>query len=236
MPFDPTGDAWRRRIDALLAKAESTEFGLEAEALIAKAHELMVRHSISESMLGTGAAEVSLCPVSIGAPYASAKSSLLAGIATANCCRVVFSTTGRGPQRGALIGRDTDRQNTLAMYAWLSLYAFDAMMSASIPPWETPRRFRHGFLLSFAVRIGERLTQASDEVSRSGEFGAAGLVLSSRADAVDSFMAARFPRLGRLTRTASSASGAQGGRAAADRAALGSRIGASALGELPAGS
>ena len=232
MPIDPVSDAWRRRIDALLAKAESTEFGPEAEALIAKAHELMVRYSISESVLGTGADDVSAVPVDIGAPYASAKSSLLGAIASANCCRVVLFTTGRGAQRGVLVGRDTDRHNALAMYGWLSLYAVEAMTSRPVPATETPRRFRHAFLLSFAVRIGERLRQRTDAVSRSGR--ASSLVLSDREDAVDTFMAATFPRLSRLTRTATSSAGAASGREAADRAGLGSRIGANGAAELPA--
>jgi hypothetical protein len=39
------------KIEALLRKAESTNFGPESEALIAKAHELMARYSIEEAML-----------------------------------------------------------------------------------------------------------------------------------------------------------------------------------------
>src|SRR5581483_4509845 len=39
-------DALHRRGRGLLAKAESTEYGPEADALLAKAHELMARHSI----------------------------------------------------------------------------------------------------------------------------------------------------------------------------------------------
>lgn len=233
MPVDPSTDAWRRRIDALLAKAESTPFGPEADALIAKAHQLMVRCSITESVLGEADEDITCSPVTIAAPYASAKSSLLGAIASANSCRIVLFTTGRGPQRGVLVGRDADRHNTLSMYGWLSLYAVEAMMSAAMPAWETPRRFRHAFLLSFAVRIGERLRRATEDVERSGTAGSSSLVLRSRSDAVDSYMAARFPTLSRLTRTATSATGVRSGRDAADRPGLGGRIGAGGIGELP---
>ena len=233
MPVDPLTDAWRRRIDALFAKAESTEFGPEAEALIAKAHQLMVRFSISESMLGDAEEGVSASSVNVPAPYASAKSSLLGAIADANGCRVVLFTSGRGPQRGVLVGRDTDRHNTLAMYAWLSLYATEAMSSAAMPAWETPRRFRHAFLLAFAVRIGERLRRATDEVARSGFGGSTSVLLRHRSDALDDYMASAFPRLSRLTRTATSAAGVASGRQAADRAGLRDRIAGAVAGELP---
>lgn len=235
MPPDPVTDAWRRRIEALLAKAASTPFGPEADALIAKAHQLMVRFSISESMVGDVEEDIAPWPVSIEAPYASAKSSLLGAIASANSCRFVLFTTGRGAQRGVLVGRASDRDNTLVMYAWLSLHATEAMMSAPVPSWETPRRFRHAFLLAFATRIGQRLRQATDDVGRSGVGGSTSLVLRCRSQELDDYMAAAFPRVGRLTRTATSAAGASSGRQAADRAGLGVRIAPRSVGELPPG-
>ena len=39
------------KVRALLAKAESTTFEAEAEALFAKAHQLMVRNAIDEAVL-----------------------------------------------------------------------------------------------------------------------------------------------------------------------------------------
>jgi hypothetical protein len=42
MSTDQSTDAWMRRIDALLAKAASTEFPEEAEALLAKAQSLRI--------------------------------------------------------------------------------------------------------------------------------------------------------------------------------------------------
>ena len=236
MVEDPVAEAWRRRIDALFAKAESTPFGPEAEALIAKAHQLMVRYSISEAMLGEQTVEdIAPWPVTVGAPYASAKSSLLGAVASANACRAIWFTTGRGPQRGVLVGRATDRSNTFTMYAWLVLFAQEAMGSAAVPRGDTPRRFRHAFLLSFAARIGDRLRRATDAVRDSSAAGASGLVLQSRKDALEAFVAATYPTLSRLTRTATSAAGARSGRDAADRAGLGTSITTSGSPALPPG-
>ena len=48
------GDRALRRIRGLLAKAESTDFPEEAEALTAKAQELMTRHAVDAALLEAG--------------------------------------------------------------------------------------------------------------------------------------------------------------------------------------
>ena len=82
------------RVRGLLAKAESTTFPDEAEALTAKAQQLMTRHAIDRAMIepdgGPGAAPSSR-RLGIDDPYASAKSHLLHHVAAASNCRVVFS-------------------------------------------------------------------------------------------------------------------------------------------------
>jgi len=82
------------KVRALLAKAESTTFPEEAEALSAKAQELMARHSIDEAMVGAAEgfpdapAGVRL---PVDEPYAGAKSILLSVVASTNRCRAVWS-------------------------------------------------------------------------------------------------------------------------------------------------
>ena len=44
-------ETWVSKVQALIAKAESTEFPDEAEAFMAKAQELMTRHAIDLAML-----------------------------------------------------------------------------------------------------------------------------------------------------------------------------------------
>src|SRR3546814_13183034 len=87
----------------MLAKAESTQFPAEAEALLAKAQELMSRHAIDEAMLqsaGRAASDaVTTTVVVTTAHYAGAKASLLGAIAAANHCRVIMQTGGGGERR-----------------------------------------------------------------------------------------------------------------------------------------
>jgi hypothetical protein len=88
------------RVRALLAKAESTEFPEEAEALTARAQELMSRHSIDEALLAATAArqsgkagpgsQASGCRLFVDSPYEAAKAMLLDVIAKANRCRAIW--------------------------------------------------------------------------------------------------------------------------------------------------
>ncbi len=226
---DPTrrGDsAWLARVQALLAKAESTDFPDEAEALVAKAQDLMARHAIDHALLDRAAgspSRVITATVRIEAPYATAKASLLGAVAYANSCRCVSSGGG---DRGLchLVGHDTDVANVEALYASLSLQAVRAMLSAPVPAGDTARRFRHAFLLAFAARIGQRLDDVSQrvrlEAERSRGAGTA-LVLADRSAEVDRALSEAFPRLRRARYTSSSSAGHVSGRRAADQARLG---------------
>lgn len=77
------------RIRALLAKAESTEFPEEAEALSAKAQELMTRFSLDQALLEATAPQqvaptASAIRMWLDAPYVKAKSRLVSAVARAN--------------------------------------------------------------------------------------------------------------------------------------------------------
>ena len=230
---NPTSDAtWANRIQALLTKAESTaaEFPEEAEALLAKAQELMVRHAVDEAALTaagrTSTDRVVSDSVTIEAPYASAKASLLGAVGRANDCRVVMSTTGDGAQRCTVVGHQSDLGNVRSLFSALSLHAVRTMLRAEVPSHDTPRRFRRAFLLAFAARIGERLVTAADAVrdearrqDRRGD-GVA-LVLADRAAAVETAFREAFPYVRSTRLTSSSVAGHSSGRRAADTASLG---------------
>ncbi len=221
-------ETWLHRVTALLAKAESTDFEEERDALFAKAQELMARHAIDDAMLaarGRGASEtVESEVVVISAPYASAKSALLGAVACANQCRVVRGSGGAGTQRCVVFGHPADLAGVRTLYAALSVHAVRAMLRAPLPPNDTPRRFRHSFLIAFTSRIGERLRASAASARQEAEATAGpgvGVVLASRSKAVSDAVSLAFPRL-RFTRVSSSSSaGASHGRAAADRAGLG---------------
>ena len=80
------------KIRALLAKAESTEFTEEAEALSARAQELMAKYSIDHALLAAGAGrkdEPASRRLPVDNPYEGPKAQLLGEVARANRCRAV---------------------------------------------------------------------------------------------------------------------------------------------------
>ncbi|SDO51043.1 Protein of unknown function [Streptomyces sp. cf386] len=154
------------RVRALLAKAEATGFPEEAEALTAKAQELMARHSIDEALLaGSGHARKDApgaCRIGVEPPYEQAKAVLLDAVATANHCRAVwnepfgFST---------VIGFEADLEAVELLYTSLLVQAQTAMAKAEAAQRAGGRKrtktFRQSFLAAYAHRIGTHLTAAA---------------------------------------------------------------------------
>jgi hypothetical protein len=231
MHHDPIPDAMAERIAALLDKAESTSYPEEADAFLAKAQQLMARHAIDEAMLDAARGstdEITQVDLTIVAPYASAKSVLLGAVAASNRCRVVSASRPGGRVVCTMVGFETDIRHARSLYLSLSHQAVRFMLDAPLPPGDTPRRFRHSFLLAYAQRIGERLREADrvahDEATSEQLAQASGrsvsLVMASREARVDRALRDAFPGL--RTRRVSSSSGAghRSGRAAADRSSL----------------
>ena len=230
----PRSDQLLDRVRALLAKAERTEFPDEADALMAKAQELMARHSISDAMIrsrdrGTTAEAVTSRRFTVDAPYASAKRTLLGSVAAANSCRTVFLGDGAGGSKTCQVfGHPSDLTMVETLYTSLSVQATRAMLAAPVPPGDTARRFRHAFLLAFAPRVGHRLHEASRAARAEAEAEAqsgdsVSVVLAGRDAAVDRALRQEFPRTRSTRSTATSGAGWQSGRRAADMAGLGQR-------------
>jgi hypothetical protein len=214
-----------RRIRALLAKAESTEFAEEAEALTAKAQELMTRHAVDAALLDTGAAragiEVGTRRVHVADPYVRAKMQLLAAVAEANDVRLVwYQKLGIAN----LVGGRSDLDAVELLFTSLLLQVAQGLSAAERQAGQRPaaRAFRRAFLLGYAHRIGERLQTARREATASAaaERGVDLLpVLRSRREAVETAVAELFPRV-RTNRSRASvdSGGWYAGRAAAERA------------------
>jgi Protein of unknown function (DUF2786) len=222
------------KIRALLAKAESTEFAEEAEALSARAQELMAKYSIDHALLAAEAGrrdEPASRRLPVDNPYEAAKASLLSAVAEANRCRTVWLT---GLGMSAVIGFATDLDAVEMLFTSLLVQANAAMLRAGAKRdaygRSRTRAFRQSFLVAYAVRIGERLAGVADEVADEAERRAAaaatGLsllpVLAARSRAVDDAVDAMFGGSlthGRGTRVTDS-EGWYSGRAAADLATL----------------
>ncbi|GAA4933329.1 uncharacterized protein DUF2786 [Actinomycetospora succinea] len=213
------------RVRGLLAKAESTEFPEEAEALSAKAQELMGRHALEQAVVagpGEAAPRAAARRLWIDPPYASAKSSLVHQVAGANRCRAVSLAA---LDMVTVIGHAADLATVELLVTSLLVQADRAMLVAddgSVPRSRT-RSFRHAFLLAYATRIGERLQAAAHEAQAHAraELGEGLLpVLAARAEVVERTVGELFPRLTRRRFSVGNGEGWAAGRAAADAASL----------------
>ena len=73
------------RVRALLAKAESTTYPAEADALLAKAQELITRHAIDAALLGPNAYdEVGHEEIALHGSYSAERAQLWNAVAAAN--------------------------------------------------------------------------------------------------------------------------------------------------------
>ncbi|MEV6740109.1 DUF2786 domain-containing protein [Streptomyces sp. NPDC051104] len=213
------------RIRALLAKAEATGYPEEAEALSAKAQELMARHSIDEALLAarTHTGDVpGACRIGVDPPYETAKAVLLDAVAAANRCRAVwhdalgFST---------VVGFEPDLEAVELLYTSLLVQATTAMTKAEAAQRKGGRRrtktFRQSFLAAYAHRIGDRLRAAAEgaEGQVTGGEGELLPVLAARDVAVADRLEEMFPdTVTTRLRGVSDAAGWEQGSAAADRA------------------
>jgi hypothetical protein len=223
------------RVTALLAKAESTTYPDEAEALTAKAQELMTLHAIDVAAVEAeqgGAARVSGRRIGIDDPYARARVTLLSEVARANRCRAVWS---RGLGFATVFGDEGDLDAVEVLYTSLLVQATRAMVVArparstgggrGEPSGSATRSFRQSFLVAYAHRIGDRLRQVTEATAAARAAGRGGgtllPVLARRADAAEAAAAAAFPNLKAFSTTGRDAEGWAAGRQAADRAHLG---------------
>lgn len=211
------------RVRALLAKAESTDFPEEAEALSAKAQELMSRYAIERAMLDRDREEVLLPSarrIWLEQPYLSAKSLLVAEVAAANRCRSV-SSIGLGFV--TVIGDELDLDIAELLTTSLMVQATTAMLISgrrvSAAGHSRTRSFRQSFLLAYARRIGERLrARAVETVALAGTELVP--VFAERERVIGETFAAMFPETRRRSFSVNNVDGWAAGRAAADAAIL----------------
>ncbi|MFI5797289.1 DUF2786 domain-containing protein [Streptomyces sp. NPDC051677] len=215
------------RIRALLAKAEATGFPEEAEALTAKAQELMARHSVDEALLDAHAPAPDApgaCRIGVEPPYEQAKAVLLDAVADANHCRAVWNEPFAF---STVVGFEADLEVVELLYTSLLVQAQSAMAKAEAAQRAGGRKrtktFRQSFLAAYAHRIGARLgevtaaaeTQVADELLP---------VLASREVAVTAATDRMFPEtVSTRLRGVTDGAGWAEGALAADRARVQSR-------------
>lgn len=226
------------RIRGLLAKAESTDFPDEAEALSTKAQQLITRHAIDTALLHRSTAPedyaVSARRIHLDNPYLREKVHLLTEIGRVNTTRTVWS------ERLAIatvIGPAGEIAQVELLFTSLLVQATRAMRAQSrrsSAPGRTTA-FRRSFLMGFAVRIGERLREAHEQAARAAAEDADDRtpgqlvpVMRARAESVRREAERLFPRTRPMRAHRVDTTGWTAGTGAADAATLtagGTRIG-----------
>ncbi len=216
------------KVRHLLSKAESTSFPDEAEALTAKAQELLARYSMDRAVVGMSdparRSDAAVRRVWIDDPYVSAKAQLLHVVAVVNRCRSVLTE----PLGLATVAGHEDDLDTVETLFTSLLVQATTQMTASGSRTDSngrsrTRSFRQSFLVAFAIRIGHRLQAAGEAtVSAATETHGTALVpiLASREHAADDAIAELFPNLGHRGSRATDREGWLAGTLAADLASL----------------
>ncbi|NXY95104.1 DUF2786 domain-containing protein [Streptomyces sp. BR123] len=213
------------RIRALLAKAEATTYPEEAEALSAKAQELMARHTVDEALLAAGgkgpARTPAACRIGVEPPYEEAKAVLLDAVATANRCRAVWNGAF---EFSTVVGFESDLEAVELLYTSLLVQGTAAMTRAEAEQRAGGRKrtktFRQSFLLAYASRLGRRLAETAEHTAAQAPDNLPALV--ARDVAVTARADEMFPRTTTTRlRGATDLAGWNDGTAAADRAHMG---------------
>jgi hypothetical protein len=208
-------NALLERVRKLLAKAEAQGVTpAEAEALTAKAAELIARHGIDRALLAADRPETDQ-PASkimdLPNPWGRIKAHLLCGLAAAMRCQAVLTGSSRGV-RVHVFGYRSDLERLDLLYTSLLLQQASALQQARIPEWtSSPRAWRRSWLLGFAaaviarVRVAEHAaaTQATSPQTTDGSRTA--LVLAGRTQVIrrEAERAYPFTRSARITYTGS---------------------------------
>ena len=219
------------KVRALLAKAEATEFPAEAEALTAKAVELMARYGIDKAM-AEARADVKAKPgnriFTLTAPYAGTKVHLLAAVARALHCDAVMLSTAGPTERLHVFGFESDIEQADMLYTSLLLQMTRAEARQAYPSWITGRALmaeRRSFMIGFIAGVKPRLEAAyATAVAEADDAGTPGkeLVLVRRDLAVKAALRTEYPHT-RTTRSTYRGRSAGAGAEAGQRANIHNR-------------
>lgn len=223
-----TDEAILARVRKLLAKAEHPSTPpAEAEAFSEKAAALIARYAIDAAMLADRGADTGVPVVrtlTVEAPYALAKASLLGQVASAHRVRVIVGAgVGDAARSCHLVGFPVDLEMAELLFTSLLLQATSAMLAG--PSGTQVRSYRRAFLLGFASRVGARLRELSARAvahTEPQQGTSAAVVLAGREQRVAAAVQEQFPHLRPFRQAAGNSRGLSEGLAAGSRADLGS--------------
>jgi len=226
------------RVQALIAKAESSPFPAEADAFMAKAQELINDYAIDQARLvGADPHSVGHDVVAMKGTYTKERSLIWSAVANANRCQVLTLSTSRSSKVSelTLIGREQDRELVRLLATSLELQAVKRLDDLDpAATYASPVVQRRSFLRGFAIEVADRLRRSGHSHAVVGQAAEQALILAS--DAVDQYVADRF-NVSKSRRSSVRHDGvafSRGRRAGASADVGASRIGRN-RGELPRG-
>ncbi|MGV0326868.1 DUF2786 domain-containing protein [Corynebacterium confusum] len=214
------------KVDALLRKAESTEFLDEAETLIAKAQQLRQEYRLAEASAGAETETPCIAHrVHLHAPWVAYQAVLLSVIAAANSVTALL-VDKRG--LAVLVGAPDDCAHTVDLFAnlnrqcdWHMRNGADAEMAKY---FSQTASYRRSFRLSYAARISELLEEANHAgaASADGDADGDGLlpVLAERMAAARDALQQVYPHTSQSSLSMNNPLGAGAGASAAERSHL----------------
>ena len=231
-----TPDALLARVRKLLVKAEADGVTqAEAQALTAKAAELMAKYGIDRALLAAARPETDRPDdrvIDIANPWARVQAHLLCGLAAALRCQcVILPRTGPG-SRIHVFGFASDIERTDVLYTSLLLQMWQGLSAAEPPAWSrSTRAWRRSWLLGFATAVVSRVRAAEQRAAQraadapAGSGPSAALVLADRTEIIDRTLRQAYP-VTRTSRVTYSGTGYGTGYVQGQRADIGtSRLG-----------
>lgn len=226
------------RVRKLLAKAEADGVTMaEAQALTAKAAELMAKYGIDRALLAARLPETDKPAsrlVDIDNPWGRVKAHLLCGLGDALRCQCIL-VTARAGLRVHVFGYASDIERTDMLYTSVLIQMWHGLAGATVPAWAaSPRAWRRSWLLGFADAVTARVRAAEQGAERAAgtdgqDSSRAALVLADRSLVIRRNVEHAYPHT-RATRMTYSGSGYGTGYAEGRRA----DIGASRVSRRPA--
>jgi hypothetical protein len=210
-----TGEAPERlleRVRKLLAKAEAEGVtAAEAQALTAKAAELMAKYGIDRALLAARQPDTDKPDnriVEIYNPWARVQAHLLCGLAAALRCQCILLPSRAG-QRVHMFGYASDLERADVLYTSVLVQMWHGLVATDVPAEASSvRAWRRSWLLGFAAAVIARVRAAEQSAAAApasdGSPGAV-LVLADRALVIRRNVAGSYPhtRTARVTYTGS---------------------------------
>jgi len=225
-------DTLLARVRKLLAKAEAVGVTpAEAQALTAKAAELMAKYGIDRALLAAERPETDHPAdrvLDIDNPWARVQAHMLCGVASAMRCQCVVLPRVEAGARIHVFGFASDIERADVLYTSLLVQMWQGLVAAQVPSWSrSPRAWRRSWLLGFATAVVSRVREAEHNAACAATSSAAAsgskatLVLADRRQVIRRNIEQAYP-LTRKTRLTYSGNGYGAGYAEGQKADIGS--------------